>query len=160
MSGRGVLFAIDDEELEKLGNATTDEQVLAIVSEIEERWEHPCELDKAWDAIHRALTDGRLALDNGRPPLSHVILGGTLLVSSDSAIVSVKPADRVDAIARALRGWDAARFRAAYHHIDRSDYGELDEEDLTYTLAWFERLAPFYERAARSERAVLFSVDL
>lgn len=160
MSGRGVLFAIDDDELEKLGNATTDAQVLAIVSEIEERWEHACELDKAWDAIHRALTDGRLALDNGRPPLSNVILGGTLLVSSEAAIVSVKPTDRVEAIARALRAWDAARFRAAYQRIDRSDYGELDEEDLTYTLAWFERLAPFYEQAARSERAVLFSVDL
>jgi hypothetical protein len=72
----------------------------------------------------------------------------------------VKPTDRVEAIARALRAWDAARFRAAYQRIDRSDYGELDEEDLTYTLAWFERLAPFYEQAARSERAVLFSVDL
>ena len=160
MSGRGVLFAIDDEELEQLGNATSDAQVLTLVGQIEERWERPCELDKAWDAIHRALTDGRLALDNGRPPLSQVIVGGTLLVSSESAIVSVKPADRVVAIAHALRGWDAARFRAAYQRIDRSDYGELDEEDLSYTLAWFERLSPFYEQAAREESAVLFSEDL
>lgn len=160
MSGRGVLFALDDEDLARLGEARTDADVLTVVGELEERWENACELDQAWDAIHRALTDGRLALDNGRPPLSHAVLGGTVLVSSDSVIVSVKGADEVAAIAKALATWDAARFRAAYHRIDRSDYGDLDDEDLTYALAWFERLAPFYARAAREERAVAFAVDL
>jgi hypothetical protein len=143
MSGRGVLFAIGDDVLERLGNAANDAEALAIVNEVEERWENACELDKAWDAIHRALTDGRLSAQG-----------------TESAIVSVKTADRVEAIAHALRGWDRARFRAAYHRIDRNEYGELDEEDFTYSLAWFERLAPFYERAARSESAVLFSADL
>lgn len=160
MSGRGVLFAIDDDDLGRLGDATTDAAVLAIVSELEERWEHACELDKAWDAIHRALTDGHLSTRNGRPPLSRAILGGTVLVESDDAIVSVKAVDDVAAIAAALTPWDAARFRDAYHHIDRSDYGELDDDDLAYCLAWFERLAPFYEAAAAAERAVVFSVDL
>lgn len=160
MSGRGVLFAIDDEELGRLGEAGTDADVLRVVAEIEERWDQACELDKAWDAIHRALTDGKLALDNGRPPLSHAILGGTILVDSAEAIVSVKGPDEVAAIARALATWDPARFRAAYHQIDRGEYGELDEDDLTYCLAWFERLGPFYAEAARAERAVVLSVDL
>lgn len=160
MSGRGVLFAIGDDVLERLGNAANDAEALAIVNEVEERWENACELDKAWDAIHRALTDGRLSAQGGGSTLGQVILGGTLLVSTESAIVSVKTADRVEAIAHALRGWDRARFRAAYHRIDRNEYGELDEEDFTYSLAWFERLAPFYERAARSESAVLFSAEL
>ncbi|MBX7192150.1 MAG: YfbM family protein [Sandaracinaceae bacterium] len=160
MSGRGVLFAIDDEVLGRLGEASTDAAVLAIVSEIEERWESACELDKAWDAIHRALTDGKLSVDHGQPPLSHVVLGGTILVSNAEAIVSVKGVDEVISVAKALRSWDASRFRAAYHRIDRSEYGDLDEEDLTYSLAWFERLGPFYEAAARAERAVVFAVDL
>ncbi len=160
MSGRGVLFALDDDELARLGEARSDRDVLAIVGELEERWENACELDRAWDAIHRALTDGRLTPGNGRPPLSHAILGGTVLVSSDVAIVSVKGPDDVVAIAEALAPWDAARFRVAYQRIDRSDYGELDDEDLTYTLAWFERVAPFFASAAREERAVLFAVDL
>ena len=160
MAGRGVLFAIDDEELGRLGEADSDEHVLRLVAEIEERWEHACELDKAWDGIHRTLTDGKLALDNGTPPLSQAVLGGTILVDSEDQIVSVKGPDQVVAIARALASWDASRFRAAYHHIDRNEYGELDEEDLTYCLAWFERLGPFYAEAARAERAVVFSVDL
>lgn len=160
MSGRGVLFALEDEDLARLGEAGSDDAVLAIVSELEERWENACELDRAWDAIHRALTDGRLSLDNGKPPLSRTILGGTVLVSSESAIVSVKGPDDVVAIAKALVPWDASRFRAAYQRIDRSDYGDLDDEDLTYTLAWFERLAPFFASAARDERAVVFAVDL
>jgi hypothetical protein len=170
MSGRGVLFALDDEDLARLGEAGSDREVLAIVAEIEERWENACELDRAWEAIHRALTDGGLDLRDARSPLSsstlsgsilgRTILGGTVLVRTSEAIVSVKGPDDVVAIAKALASWDEARFRAAYQRIDRSEYGELDEEDLVYTLAWFARLAPFYAQAAREERAVVFSVDL
>jgi hypothetical protein len=160
MSGRGVLFALDDEDLARLGEARSDREVLDVVTELEERWDNACELDRAWDAIHRALTDGRLDLRDAMPPLSRTILGGTVLVHTRDAIVSVKGADDVVAIARALATWDEARLRAGYQRIDRSDYGDLDEEDFGYTFAWFERLAPFYARAAREERAVVFAVDL
>ncbi|MBN8610626.1 MAG: DUF1877 family protein [Deltaproteobacteria bacterium] len=160
MSGRGVLFALDDEDLARLGEARSDREVLDIVTDLEERWENACELDRAWDAIHRALTDGRLDLRDASPPLSRAILGGTVLVRTEAAIVSVKGADDVVAIAKALAPWDEARFRAGYQRIDRNDYGDLDEEDFGYTFAWFERLAPFYARAAREERAIVFAVDL
>lgn len=163
--GRGVLFAIDDEELAKLGEASTDAEVRALVSAIEERWEHACELDKAWDAIHRALTDGKLALPrpdaSPRPgPLARAVLGGTLLLDAPDAIVSAKAPDEVQAIARALSVWDRARFRSAYYRIDREDYGDLDEEDFEHCLAWFERMVAFYGEAARAERGVVFSTDL
>lgn len=163
MSGRGVLFAIDDDELAKLGEARSDDEVRALVAAIEERWESACELDKAWDAIHRALTDGKLALPRAgerSPVLARAVLGGTLLLEAPDAIVSVKAADEVQAIARALAVWDRDRFRASYYRIDREDYGDLDEEDFEHCLAWFERMVAFYQEAARAERAVVFSVDL
>jgi hypothetical protein len=161
--GRGVLFAIDDDELARLGEASNDDEVRALVGAIEERWEHACELDKAWDAIHRALTDGKLALPRpgDRPSaLARAVLGGTLLLDAPDAIVSAKAPDEVQAIARALSVWDRARFRSAYYRIDREDYGDLDEEDLEHCLAWFERMVAFYREAAQAERAVVFSTDL
>jgi len=173
MPGRGVLFAIDDEELAKLGDASSDEDVRALVSAIEERWENACELDKAWDAIHRALSGGKLALpgrvgaegrlggESEHPSvLSKAILGGAVLLDAEDAIVSAKAPDEVQAIARALASWDRARFRAAYYRIDREEYGDLDEEDFEHCLAWFERMVGFYSEAAAAERAVVFSTDL
>lgn len=161
MSGRGVLFAIDDETLARLGDARSDAEVRAIVSELEERWDPgaACELDKAWDAIHRALTDGRLAFDNGRPPLSLAILGGRRLHDGDDLIVTVKAPDEVARIARALTGWDRAKLRAAYYRIPKQDYGDLDEEDLEYVWAYFQKMLELWRDAAREERAVVFSVE-
>ena len=161
MSGRGVLFAIADETLGRLGDARSDAEVRAIVGELEERWDPgaTCELDKAWDAIHRALGDGRLAWDSGRPPLSLAILGGRRLHDGDELIVTVKAPDEVQKIARALAGWDRAKLRAAYYRIPKQDYGDLDEEDLEYVWAYFQKMLELWRDAAREERAVVFSVE-
>jgi hypothetical protein len=160
MSGRGVLFAIDDDDLARLGDARDDAEVQAIADEIEERWEtgFTCELDKSWDAIHRALTDGNLAFDNGTPPLSLVILGGHRLLEGAERIATVKAPDEVLAIAAALRDWDRARLRQAYFKIPKQDYGDLDEEDFDYTWLFFQKAVELYRDAARAERGVLFSV--
>ncbi len=161
MSGRGVLFAIDDEVLARLGDASDDAQIRAIVAELEAQWDEPhvCELDRAWDAIHRMLTDGRLTFDSGKPPLSWAILGGTRLHEGEAAIVTVKTADQTAAIARALRGWQRGVLRQAYHRLPRHDYGDLDEEDFEYVWLWFERMLEFWADAAREERAVVFAVE-
>lgn len=161
MSGRGVLFAIDDDDLARLGDATGDAEVAAVIADLEERWEGAgaCELDKAWDAIHRTLTDGRLEFGSGRPPLSLAILGGTRLYDGDALIVTVKAADQVIAIDRALRAWDRARFREAYYRLPKGDYGDLDEQDLEYVWAYFEKMRDAFREAAAAERAVVFSVE-
>jgi hypothetical protein len=161
MSGRGVLYAVDDDELARLGEAASDGEVRAIIASLEEKWDEPwvCELDKAWDAIHRTLTDGRLAYDNGTPPLSLAILGGARLHDGDDLIVTVKAPDEVIRVAHALRGWDRARFRQAYYRIPRQDYGDLDEADLEYVWAYFEAMRPLWTSAARAERAMVFSVE-
>jgi hypothetical protein len=40
---------------------------VAVVEEIEEAWESPFETDKAWDALHRCLSDGTLDVTSGEP---------------------------------------------------------------------------------------------
>jgi hypothetical protein len=159
MTTRGVLFAIDDEQLARLGEARDDVEIGAILDEIEEQWDrgHLCEMDKAWDVIHRVLTDGRLEFGNGKRPLSLAILGGRRLYDGDDRIVTVKTADETAAIARALVGWDRARFRQAYYRIPKHDYGDLDEEDLGYAWAYFGPMCEFWKDAARDERAVVFT---
>ncbi|RYZ66010.1 MAG: DUF1877 family protein, partial [Proteobacteria bacterium] len=64
MACRGVHFAITNDDLAALLNADSDGDVMEVVQSVEERWEANegfiCETDKAWDAIHRCLSDGSL----------------------------------------------------------------------------------------------------
>jgi uncharacterized protein DUF1877 len=160
MACRGVLFAISDEDLAKLLRALTDEEILTIVQEdIENRWEESwlCELDKAWDAIHRCLTDGKIGFDNGEYPYNRCVLGGQQLHRSNSYIVSLKTPPEVTDLANALRSIDQTGLRPA---IDPTDYGlNLSEEDFEYTWEYFRDLPDFYGKAAVAGRHVIFTVD-
>jgi hypothetical protein len=63
MSARGVHFAVTAEQLAQMLDAVgDDDRVVSIVEDIEEAWDEDflAESDKAWDAIHRCLTDGHL----------------------------------------------------------------------------------------------------
>jgi len=110
MACRGVLFAITQEEAQRLRAAAgNDEAVLNIVQEeIEQAWDeaHLCETDKAWDAIHRCLGNGTLA--RGKGPLSLCILGGQQLHRDPNYIISLLTPEQVKAVANALRPLDKA----------------------------------------------------
>jgi hypothetical protein len=102
MGSRGVLFAIDDERANRPQEARgDDDSVMAVIEEIEETWDgsNLAETDKAWDAIHRALTDGALEWDNGSYPLNHAILGGLGLMEGDDYIAILKTPDQVRDVA-------------------------------------------------------------
>ncbi|MFJ1755152.1 YfbM family protein [Kitasatospora sp. NPDC088134] len=162
MACRGVLFALTDEESAALLAAAGDEEVTALVAEIEEAWAEGrvCELDKSWDALHRCLTDGELAFDNGGFPLSHVILGGRPLTGGEDWLVCHVTAEQVRAVAEALAAVDEPWLRRRYFGFDFPDYdGEHGESDLQYTAAFLPDLHAFYRRAAAEGRAVVFTVD-
>lgn len=93
----GVHFAIDAEAADRLLTAADDDQVAALIEEIEEvaiGVDH-CDTDKAWDAIHRSLTDGYLGYGNGTFPLNAVILGGAHVYEGDDYIVSLLTPEQV-----------------------------------------------------------------
>ena len=164
MSGRGVLFALAPADQQRLCDAAElgDEAVWSLVHDeleetIEGQWTFAT--DKAWDAIHRCLTDGRLDYDNGSPPLNRAIMAGFHQVEGGGDVVSVTPAEDVPAVAEALeqvtRDWLCDRYFA----IDPTDYA-LSKQDFEYTWSNFEGLPEFYRRAADAgDRAVVFTVD-
>jgi hypothetical protein len=165
MACRAVLFAITEADVSRLLEAKGDDAVLEIVDEIEEEWDERwlCQLDKAWDALHRCFTDGELGFDNGAYPLNHALLGGRQLYTGEDYIIALVLPQQVADVAQALQAIDEEELEKRYWCINRDNYGfapnELCAEDLEYMLSWFAGLKPFYAKAAASGHAVIFTVD-
>ena len=162
----GVHFALTEEEVAKLRSCKDDAARLEYLqNDIEERYfkkepEWKAETDKAWDAIHRALTDGKLAYDNGKYPLNHVILGGEPIYAEGDYIMALKTPDQVRAIAGVLSEVGEDALRRGYFAMDTKEYGfPLTEEDFKYTWEWFSGLKPFWKNAASAGRYILFTAD-
>jgi hypothetical protein len=150
----GVHFALSAADEARLLAAKTDDDVVTIVEEIEERahTEPHCDTDTAWDAIHRALTDGKLEYGNGTFPLNAVILGGRMLVSELPYTVSYVAADQVVAIAEADHRGEVSR------PLLRPDEAGINRQR-DDRVHWGESAGPagFYAQAARAGRAVIFT---
>jgi hypothetical protein len=157
---RGVHFAITEQQAERLLGAEDDEQLVAIVGEIEDEWDLAYETDKAWDALHRCLSNGTLSSGEGEPPLNRVFFGGnTLNQEDDYFVVLVTPA-QVKEIAIALASVTEPWLRRRYFDVDFPYYqGEKSEDDWQYALGYFELLPDFFARAASAERCVIFTVS-
>ena len=158
---RGVHFALTPEEAHRLLDEThNNEELLAVLIEIEERWDKKWlqPTDKAWDAIHRCLTDGRLRY--GDSPLHLPILGADNLYEGTAWIINALLPEEVQLAAEAIRGIDRRWMCRKYWQIDPKDYGSaLSEGDFDYTWAWFKPLKRFFQKAARHGRYVVFTVD-
>ena len=162
MGRLGVHFALTPNDEMSLRTAKGDASVMAIVDEIESRWEkdHLAQSDKAWDAMHRCLSDGTLNPAGGAPPLHLAVLGGTSLYEGDDYIACLLSPSQVQEVSRALTPLTEAWFRARYFKLDTDDYGmDLSEEDFQYTWESLQCVRSFFEKAARDGRASLFTAD-
>lgn len=140
MSCLGVHFALSNEDVVNIRAINNEQERLAYLQEeIEERYldepgTYAAESDKAWDAIHRTLTDGRLTWDGGAYPLNHVVLAGELLYTEDDYIMSLKSPTQVRDINTELENITKESFRKRYLSISPSEYGmELSDDDFSYT---------------------------
>lgn len=163
MAGRGVHFALTEEQRLNLHSLVESggDVVGYIAEDIEEAWDEPwlCQTDKAWDAIHRCLTDGTLSAGESTP-LQWCVLNGAQLYVGDDYIISFVSAEQVPKVVQAIAHLEKAEFRARYAAIDSIDYGmPLSDEDFDYTWAYFEDLRNFYSKAGREGRSVVFTVD-
>jgi len=163
MACRGVHFAITPEEAARLLAASSDEKVRDIVQlQIEEQWDEQWlyETDKAWDAIHRCLTDGAVTVTRNGSPFALCILAGAQLHRGEDYIVSLKTPDQVAAIAAAISTMTQEQFRERYFKIDKANYGgDVSEDDFEYVWEYFKDLPEFYTKAAAAKRFVIFTVD-
>ena len=163
MSCLGVHFALSPEDHERLLNTSEEPALLALIREdLEERYlaarEWAYQTDKAWDAIHRCLTDGTLSIDSGPYPLNLCIMGGNHLYSEEDYIACLVDAPQVHEVAQALQAVTKEHLREAYFRIDPSDYS-LTEDDFEYTWENFQGLPAFFAKAAAAGRPVLFTAD-
>ncbi len=166
MSCRGVLFALEKEEIDTLLGFEDEQERIDHVSEvIEERelgghspW--AAETDKAWDAMHRCFNGGTLKLGKGEYPFDHIIFEGEQLVTSGEYYISLKTPEQVRDIAARIGEITQNELTRRYRLIKPRDYGmPLSEEDRLYTWEYFKEIAAFYQRAAKAWRWVIFTVD-
>lgn len=157
----GYHFALTaDQERRLLAAADAGDQdaVGEILEEIEETDAYTDDLrvgtDKAWDAIHRCLSDGSLDPDGGDYPLSYAILGGRHM--HDDYYVCYISAAEVRDVAAALHGIDETDLRRRYDQID-DNYQQPRDDDFRYTWENFRDVRAFYDRAAAAGRAVIFT---
>jgi len=121
--------------------------------------------DKAWDGIHRSLTDGKLEL--GSTPRHLCILGATerfWIRREDGQleyIINLLDPSDVHRVADAIRGIDRDELQRGYEGIDPESlyWHYMSEEDFEATWEFFRSLRAFFERAATAGRWVVFKVD-
>jgi hypothetical protein len=166
MSCLGVHLALSDDDVGQLLSKLSDaERLVFLQEELEARYfEEPqtylAESDKAWDAMHRALTDGLLNHNGGEYPLNHVVLGGQSIYGREDYIMSLKTPAQVKDVAAAISQHTEGQFRALYDSIDPNRYGlDLSDEDFSYTWEWFQVVRNLYVVAASEGRHVLFTAD-
>lgn len=154
-------FALTSELEDRLHETNDDAGVRAFVEDIEEtRWDllDILESDKAWDALHRCLTDG--TLDGDDHPLAMAVLGGEHFHEGEEYTVSYVSPEQVREVSAALAGWDEPRLRERYEALAGTDYaGPHGPEDFGYVWGTFVDLVSFFSRAAAAGRAVIFTVD-
>ncbi len=162
----GVHFSLTNSDLEKLLAFEDEEERRDFLSDsLEEEYfvnqrEWLAESDKAWDAIHRVLTDGDLAWDNGSFPLNHVILGGQSLYSGDDYIMSLKSAEQVDSIAEALKLVTQESLRKSFFAIDPDEFdAKICDDEFESTWEYFEEIRNLFVRASEAKRTVIFTAD-
>ncbi len=163
MSARGVHFAVTAAQEKALLAAKSDRKLMELVEEIEQAWEEPfvSETDKAWNALHRCLTDGSLRYKSGEYPLNHCICGGRQLFRGRDYTVAFVSAPQVKNVAAALAKTTKPWMRKRYDQMDPEEYDEVEmgDEDFEYTWENFLGLRRFYQKAAEAGRAVIFTVD-
>lgn len=163
MACRGVHFAISPDFAQRFLDAEGDDDSLReLVEELEEAWDRDClaESDKAWDALHRCLTDGELLFGNGDPPLNSLVLGPRQLCEGDDYIICVALPDEVKAAAAALPSIDKGWLRDRYENVCPKDYApEYGDEDFEYTWSSFEEVRDLFLKAASRGQAIVFTVD-
>lgn len=168
MSCLGVLFAVDEltvERIRKMDMAQRPDYISEDLEELyfEEYPERTCELDKSWDAMHRALTDGKLCFDCGEYPLGAAILGGEILYFDgeeyDDYIITAKDPEQVKTVYEALSALSEKDLKKGYNKIDPEEYEDKGKEDYEYTLEYLQDSIPFWRFAAEHGLWVLFTAD-
>lgn len=161
MSRLGMLYALTEEEVEKLRSLPEEERYDYMLEEIEESLfgtPRACELDKAWEGIQYCLGGGVWNEGNCIP--TNIVFGGEFLVDTEEEVLTLKPYADVGKIVTFLRRNDLQEIiRENFWKIEDENFLYKDEDGLEHTLGWSEDILSFYENAFRERYDVIFTVD-
>lgn len=158
MACRGIYLIIDDAQREAILTGANSAARRDLVNALEaELLPGPLalELDLAWEAMHRCLTDGTLR--DGEGPLSLFVLGGDRVDVGRAHIARIVSPTQARAATDASHDVTQSQFRNAYFALRaRVDYA-INETDFQYTWSAFLDARDFFPRAAAMNRWVLFT---
>ena len=163
MSRLGVLYALKDDELNKLCSLPQAERYDYMLEEMEDSLldtPRGCELDKAWDGIQYCLGGGAWKEENSIP--TNIVFGGEFLVETEDEIITLKKHSDVIQIVDYLHQNDLKEIiRKNFHLIEEQEYSLPKNDDtLDYLLGWSGNIQSFYENALKEGCSVIFTVDL
>jgi len=166
MPRRGTFYAVTPDEAERLLGLVGNDEVLAreaLDLYSFERQKSHCiaAVDKAWDVIHRCLTDGTLrGLGKGTTPLAWSVLGGKSLYGGSDFIVCYVTPEQVSQVSVALDEIVGNWFAQRYFSLENAGYrGPINNEELAYAWDYFTNMRNLYTRAAANNHAVIFVTD-
>jgi hypothetical protein len=160
--GRGYHIALGREHAKRLFGLKEDQAILKFLDELKaapdmKKSGRLLDTGKAWDAMHRCLTEGELDPAAGDFPLNHAVLGGKHLHQGDDyAAVLVRP-DMTRFIADALAEVDEDEFRKKFLALPASYSQPRGEKDFIEVWLALQNLKVFYEAATENLEAVVFT---
>ena len=159
----GVHFALSDSVAAELLDARGDDDKLgAVVEDIEEtgRSEFSCDTDKAWDPILCALSSTGYERVSENWPAYGVILGDDdLNTDTDDQLVTYLAPDRVAEVSSDLAEITESEFGVRYDAMPLDDRNpEYGPDERRYAWGWLQEVADFFQRAARENHHVVFTV--
>jgi hypothetical protein len=171
MAGRGSFQAIAPDDVARLMTLEDGERWDFAAGEVAAKF--VARMDKAWVAIHCALSDGTLYGTLGEPPLADAVLGDHLVYQSRAgSYVYLKHPPEVADIAQELSTLSREQFEEKLAVVEEDvnvkafglsflpdgylDAG-YDAGESEYVWAFFEHMRTFYRRAAAEGLAVLFT---
>lgn len=161
MSRLGMLYALEDSEVNKLRSIPSGERYDYMLNEIEEElFDTPrsCELDKAWEGIQYCIGGGKWNDENKIP--TNIIFGGEYLVDEDDSVITLKNKSEVGEIVEYLKHNNLQELiKNNFWKIDDENFRYKDDDGLEHTLGWSEEILSFYENALRGNYQVIFTVD-
>lgn len=160
--GSGFLIALSRENAKRVFGQADDAGQMTLFEELRKSPElkkkgYILELAKAWDAIHRLLTEGTLEPTGGDFPLNAVILGGKPIhQGTDYAAAVVRP-DLTPFIAEALAEITEEELQKKFVDLPQHGYDQgVADKDFDEVWRVTRLLQEFYDFCAAERLAVLF----
>lgn len=139
-----------------------DDRLGAVVDDIEEteRSEFSCDTDKAWDPILCSLSrTGYLRTPENWPAYGVILGDEDLNTDTDDQLITHLGPGRVAEVAAYLGGVTESDFQTRYDAMPLDDRNpEYGADERAYTWTLLRELQDFFDRAARDEHHVVFTV--